>query len=237
MFACFINSLPSGENDSFVSYIAVLTDVDYTEYRYQGRGDHMFGKKLKERFVFNAPVTLVFSIVCVIAFLLDGITDGKSTISLFSVYRAPLSHPLTWLRCFFHIFGHVDWAHLSGNIMYLLILGPMLEEKYGTLNIIVVIAAAAFFTGVINMIFFPQVMLFGASGVVFAFILLSSITSSGDGRIPVTFLLVALFYLGGQIYDGLFVTDHISQLAHIIGGIVGTGMGFLLNRKKSTANL
>ena len=63
---------------------------------------------------------------------------------------------------------------------------------------------------------------------VFAFILLSSVTSFKEGEIPLTFILVAVIYLGQQIFEGIFAQDNISNMAHIIGGIVGAVMGFLL---------
>jgi GlpG protein len=93
-------------------------------------------------------------------------------------------------------------------------------------------AATAVVTGIINMVFFPSVMLLGASGIVFAFILISSITTTEDRTIPVTFILVAILYIGQQVYEGIFVKDNISQMAHIVGGIVGSFLGFVMNRRK-----
>ena len=87
-------------------------------------------------------------------------------------------------------------------------------------------------TGVFSQLLFPRVMLLGASGVVFAFILMSSVTVREDHTIPLTFILVALFYLGQQAVQGLFTRDSVSQSTHLIGGAVGTAAGFLLNRKK-----
>jgi GlpG protein len=72
----------------------------------------------------------------------------------------------------------------------------------------------------------------GASGVVFAFILLSSITSLKDGSIPLTFILVAVMYIGQQVYQGIFIQDNIANLAHIIGGAVGAILGFAMNRRR-----
>ena len=184
------------------------------------------------RLSFNAPVTLGFMLICVLAQVLNIVTHGQANRMVFSVYRASLVHPLTWLRCVCHVFGHADWDHLINNMMYLLILGPMLEEKYGSSNLVFVMLATAIVTGVINMVFFPRVALLGASGIVFAFILLSSITATDGESIPVTFILVALLYLGQQVYDGLFAADNISQLGHIIGGVVGSGLGFTMNRLK-----
>lgn len=186
------------------------------------------GKRLK--ISFNSPAVLGFMLVCVAAQLLNMATRGASNRLLFSVYRSRLTDPLTYVRCVGHIFGHADWNHLINNMMYILILGPMLEEKYGSADLMIVMLATAIVTGIVIMVFFPNVMLLGASGVVFAFILLSSITATDGESIPVTFILVALIYLGQQVYEGVFVADNISQLGHILGGAVGSALGFTMNR-------
>ena len=72
----------------------------------------------------------------------------------------------------------------------------------------------------------------GASGIVFAMILLASITTSKDRTIPLSFILVAVLYIGQQIYQGLFTQNNVSQMAHIVGGIVGSVLGFVMNRLK-----
>ena len=188
--------------------------------------------KKKLRLSFNAPAVLTFTALCVIAQLISMLTREESNRVLFSVYRASLLDPLTWVRCFTHVLGHAGWEHLLGNIMYILILGPMIEEKYGTATTAFIMAATALVIGVINMVFFPGVMLLGASGIVFAFILIASITIREDNTIPVTFILVAVLYLGQQIWQGLFSQDNVSQMAHIVGGAVGAVLGFLLGRAK-----
>jgi GlpG protein len=141
-----------------------------------------------------------------------------------TVYRAPLADPLTWLRMVCHVFGHADWNHLLGNMMYVLLLGPMLEEKYGGRDLALVMLAAALLTGLVNFLFFPGTMLLGASGVVFAMILLSSITRTRDGSIPVTFVLVALLYIGQQVWQAVAVRENVSYMAHILGGAVGAAL-------------
>ena len=80
-------------------------------------------------------------------------------------------------------------------------------------------------------------MLLGASGVVFAFILLASITSIKDGAIPLTFILVAAIYIGQQIYEGVAVQDNVSNLTHIIGGLTGSALGYVMNKNKMTSNV
>ena len=187
--------------------------------------------KKKLKITFNAPVVLSLAAISFVATLLNYVTGGASGRVLFMTYYSPLSSPMTWVRAFTHIFGHADWTHLIGNMSYLLLLGPMLEEKYSSQTLAGVIAVTAVVTSVVNYIFFPGIALCGASGVVFAFILLSSFTEFREGEIPVTFILVAVFFLGQQIYDGITVRDNISNMAHIVGGIIGGLLGYVLNKK------
>lgn len=180
----------------------------------------------------NAPVTLAYVFVSFVILVIGLVTGGRSTQLLFMTWHSSLLSPLTWLRFFTHVLGHAGWAHYMGNMAYILLLGPMLEEKYGTARIIEVIAMTALITALVNYIFFPSSALCGASGVVFAFILLSSFTGFRQGEIPLTFILAAVFYIGQQAAQGLFVRDQISQLSHIIGGLVGACAGFALNVEK-----
>lgn len=187
----------------------------------------------RRKITFNAPATLTFGIICLISFLLGQMTSERSTHLLFMTYRSSLMTPMTWVRFFTHVCGHANWSHLIGNMSYILLLGPLLEEKYGSGKIVRIIFVTAFVTGIINYAFFPMSGLLGASGVVFAFILLSSFTSFKDGEIPVTFILVAFIYLGQQVYDGIFVQDNVANFAHIIGGLVGAVVGFSTKKEKS----
>lgn len=188
--------------------------------------------KRKIRVSFNSPAVLGFTIICFAALILNWITKGWTNHMLFSVYHSSLTNPLTYVRFIGHIFGHAGWEHFIGNIMLLLVIGPLLEEKYGTSNLIFVILTTALVTGLVNYIFFPNVQLLGASGVVFAFILLSPFTGVKEGTIPVTLILVALIYIGEQIYSGMFVQDNVSHLTHILGGGVGAGLGFVMHKYK-----
>jgi GlpG protein len=192
----------------------------------------MTNNRPKLKITFNSPAILVFALACVAVQVVNVLTHGASNRLLFSTYRSSLLNPLTWLRCVTHVLGHADWSHLLNNMMLLLVLGPMLEEKYGTANIVFVMLATAIATAVVNMIFFPNVALLGASGIVFAMVLLSSITSTDGHTIPLTFILVAVLYIGQQVYEGIFVADNISQMGHIVGGLVGTALGFVMSRNQ-----
>ncbi len=182
------------------------------------------------RIYFNAPITLTFVAICILALLLQELTNGESTYYIFSTYGSSLLNPLTYVRLIGHVFGHADITHLVSNSMYILLLGPMLEEKYhDRLYIIIIITSVV--TGICHNIIAPNVQLLGASGIVFSFILLSSITGKEKG-VPITLILVAILWLGGEIYTGLTQQDSISQLAHIIGGIVGAVIGMNFKRSR-----
>ena len=178
------------------------------------------------RITLNAPVVLAFVALCTAATLMGQVTNGRATMALFATYRSSLLNPLTYLRLFTHVLGHSGWAHLVGNMVYVLLLGPLLEEKYGSRALAGIIAVTALATGLVNAALFPHVALCGASGICFAFILLSSLTSFREGEIPLTFILVALLFLGQEVVQGVMVQDDVSNLSHVIGGLIGAGMGF-----------
>lgn len=188
------------------------------------------GARTPLRLSYNSPAVLTFVFLCVGVQLLRELTGDWATVHLFSVYGASLLDPLAWIRLFGHALGHASWSHLINNMMFLLILGPMIEEKYGTSNTVFVMAATALVTGIFNMIFFPRVYTLGASGIVFAFILLASITGGEDRTIPLTFILVAILYIGEQVYDAVTARDNISQVSHIVGGLTGSVLGFVMKR-------
>lgn len=179
---------------------------------------------------FNAPVILAFALLSLLALLLGKWTDGAAAYQYFSVYRASLSDPLTYVRFFGHVLGHADYEHYMGNMLLILLVGPGLEEKYGSGTMVWTIAVTALVTGLVHFVFFPGSVLLGASGVVFMMIVLSSFTAMRRGEIPITLILVVIFYLGGEIMDGLFKQDNISQITHIVGGLCGLVFGFTIRR-------
>ena len=180
---------------------------------------------------YNSPVVLTFVILSFAVMVANYMTAGLSNKLLFMTYHSSLVSPLTYVRMFTHVLGHAGWSHYIGNMMYLLLLGPMLEEKYGSRAIVEVILVTGLVTGLVIWFLFPNIALCGASGVVFAFIMMTSFTSFKEGEIPLTVILVAIIFIGQQIYEGIFVQDDISNMAHILGGIVGAIAGYVLNKK------
>lgn len=177
------------------------------------------------RLQYNAPVTLTFALVSLGALLLGKVTDGWTTTYLFSVWHSSLADILTYPRFILHVLGHTDYSHYIANMMMILVVGPGLEEKYGSKNMISAIIITALVSGLVHWFLFPGTMLLGASGIVFMMIVMASLAGMRDGRIPITLILVLILYLGNEFVDGLTLKDNVSQLTHIIGGVCGAVLG------------
>jgi membrane associated rhomboid family serine protease len=189
------------------------------------------------RIKYNAPTTLTYSFICTLVVALDEFAFHGLTRAFFTVPSAPsfdLLQPLNYLRLVTHIAGHADWNHLLSNLAYLLLLGPMLEETYGSLTMLLMMVVTGFVTGVLNACFFPHPLL-GASGVVFMMILLSSFANTGKDDIPLTFILIVIIYLGREILNA-FKGDDISQFAHLAGGFCGSLFGFFKPTKSGSTS-
>lgn len=185
----------------------------------------------KLRLSYNAPVVLSFVLLSFDALLLNMLTGGKSNSLLFSVYRSPLTSLLTYPRFFLHVLGHSGYSHYIGNMMLILVVGPPLEEKYGSRNLLFAIVVTAFVSGLVQWLFFPNSALLGASGIVFMMIVMSSLAGMKEGKLPLTLILVLVLYLGGEVLKGLSQQDNISQLTHVVGGLCGAFLGLGFQRK------
>lgn len=152
---------------------------------------------------FNAPVILMFTILALAALIAGNISNGWTTTKFFSVYGLSLGDPFWYIRLFGHVLGHAGWEHYMGNMVLLLVVGPPLEEKYGSWNMLWCILFTALVSGIVHCIWDPNTMLLGASGVVFMLIMLSSLAGMRDGAIPITLILVAVIYLGGRAGGGV----------------------------------
>jgi len=183
---------------------------------------------------YNAPTVLSFTLICALVMLLSETLLINLNLYLFTVPGKDQFNPSSirnWITIVTHVIGHGSWTHLAGNLTIILLIGPMLEENYGSARLLVMIAITALVTGVLNVLLFPTALL-GASGVVFMMILLSSFTNFSKGEVPLTFILVLILYMGGQVLQ-FFNDDNISQFAHIIGGLCGSFFGFFRPERRN----
>jgi len=178
----------------------------------------------KLRITYNAPFTLTFALVCCAIFAITSTTgflkgivsvSGNFSFSRFLDYPGLLLHPL----------GHANWAHLLGNMSFILLLGPSLEHKYGSKDLLVMCGFTALCTGLVNVLLFDN-GLWGASGIVFMFIILISFANVKSREIPLTFIAIVVVFIGAEIVRS-FEDNNVSEFGHIMGGILGSVFGFI----------
>ncbi|MDR1617744.1 MAG: rhomboid family intramembrane serine protease [Treponema sp.] len=185
------------------------------------------------RIRYNAPTVLTFAFVSFLVLVLSRtllpslanawfLVPGRGNFSVGSIRN--------WFSIFSHIAGHADWTHLLSNFSFILLIGPILEENYGSVSLLFMILITALVTGILNVLFFPRPLM-GASGVVFMMILLASFTNFNRGEIPLTFILVLILYLGRELVNS-FNSNNISEFAHIVGGFCGSLFGFFRPPKR-----
>lgn len=179
---------------------------------------------MKLKVEFNSPVILVLAFLSVAVYFINDWL-GQALSPFFTVPPSfNFSNPLAYFTLFSYILGHGSTAHLMGNLMLLLLIGPVLEERYGSRKLIIMVLITTFVTAILNMLLFDTGIQ-GMSGVVFMLIILVSFVNVKKGSIPLTFILVVIFYIGNEIVMS-FQEDQVSQFGHIMGGLLGSVFGF-----------
>lgn len=191
---------------------------------------------MKMRISYNAPVILTFSLICLIITAIDQLMFERFAESYFMVADPYIkwTNPLTYYHFFTHAFGHANWGHFFGNMSFILLIGPIMEEKYGSKQMTLMILMTATITGILHTILFNGGLL-GASGIVFMLIVLVSITDVRKGSIPLSFILVMLLFVGKEFINATQI-NNVSEFGHILGGVCGAIFGFTFSEKKQLAS-
>ncbi len=179
---------------------------------------------------YNAPVTLTFALLSLLALALNELTDGWTTQNLFCFYKSSFSDYLTYPRAVLHVLGNTSLTTCTGNIIVMLVVGPAAEERFGSAKVFFAVLLTAIAGALIMWFLFPESTIMGASGVLFCMMLLTSFASMRGGAIPITLILVIILYLGSEILQAVTGTAGLQELTHIAGGVVGLVLGFAYSR-------
>ena len=176
---------------------------------------------------YNSPVILTYTIlsIYVLVFCSKGVLAKYFT----SPAHFSFIDPYFYVRLVSYIAGHGDWTHLIGNLMIILLVGPLLEEKYGSGKLLEMFLITAVATGLLNAFLFSN-SLIGGSGIAFMLILLGSFSNIRSKEIPLTFIVITILFIGSEVISTLKV-DQISQFSHLAGGFIGAGYGFIRNKR------
>lgn len=184
---------------------------------------------------YNSPVVLTFALICIAVYFIDvvlSVASSPNNIGPMTRQFFMLSgffnwaNPLDYLRTITYTMGHANQAHIMGNMSIFLLIAPIMEEKYGSRQVLLMMLTTALVTALFQVLLFNSGLL-GASGIVFMFIVLVSFANVQKGSIPLTFILVVLFYIGQEVIHSMQV-NNVSEYAHIMGGIMGGVFGAVL---------
>ena len=134
------------------------------------------------------------------------------------------SSPVWYISTLTYIFGHADFEHVIGNLSIILLLGPLVELKFGWQKFSLMVVSTAILTAILHTLLWDNGLI-GASGIAFMLIVVTSLLNTRGKDIPITFILVVLLFLGQEIYSS-FKNDQISHFAHLFGGAMGAFWGF-----------
>lgn len=177
---------------------------------------------------YNAPVILTYFFICLVILIIDKLSHGKFSETFFTTYKNDsLLNPLTYFKLISHSLGHADWDHLYSNFIKILLIGPLIEEKYGSINLLIAMVLTSLTIGIVNKLLGKGGIL-GASGIAYMLIILSSLANMENGKIPITLTLIILFFVVDEVIKLLRrKKDGISHLGHVTGAICGIVLGIL----------
>ncbi|MCM8527190.1 MAG: rhomboid family intramembrane serine protease, partial [Lentisphaeraceae bacterium] len=143
---------------------------------------------------YNSPLILTYSLLSAVILL----------VSIYVVNLIPylgLSGRFNWSSPQ-HYFNLVSYAmvhdnssfrHFVSNFTIILLIGPALEEKYGAGRLLTMMLVTAVVTGLLNILIFRGGII-GASGIALMMIILSSFTNYSKGDLPLTFVIICIFF-------------------------------------------
>lgn len=179
---------------------------------------------------YNAPFTITFCLIATALFFINDATRVNEAdagiLRDFILLQPPFSmgNIFDYIALVGHPLGHASTTHLIGNLSFILLLGPVVEKRFGSLNLLIMVAFTAIATGLLYCLIWSNPM-WGASGIVFMLITLSAMQGAKAGEIPLTFILIVALFIGKEVYNS-FDNNQISEFAHIMGGIIGSLFGF-----------
>lgn len=196
--------------------------------------------KLGLKINLDSPVAIFFTGICLILFILDYFAlKGKiSSVLTLSPTNASgelpfiANNPVSYLRIVFYAFGFKTPVTLITNLLFLMLLGPAIEERYGSVVIGIMMGVSVIFSGVLNACFCTT-SLHSFSCIIFMLIFLNSFMSITKKKIPVSFILIVLLYITKEILEktGENGFGIIQILICIAGGLCGSLLAFLTSPK------
>ena len=199
----------------------------------------MAKKKIKfpYKVILDAPVPVFFVVICTLFYLIDLLLlKNNNSLNLTSSPTTAggalpflISQPLSYLRLFLYVFGFSSPQLLVTDLIFIMLLGPAIEERYGSVVIAIMMAVSALFSGVLNACF-CKTSLRGASCIIFMLIFLNSFMSLSKKKIPLSFIMVICMYIAREFFEKTS-SGIVGILICLAGGLCGSLFAFLTSPK------
>jgi len=148
---------------------------------------------------------------------------------------APRVFGSEWWRAASHMFAHADLAHLAGNMLFLLLIGPLVERLLGPVRFALVYLFAGIGAGLLGMGTEPQHVMVGASAAVSGIYgALLGCCLRGPRSIPWRLIgeragVLLLYTVVSLLADWLDFEQH--PIIHLSGFVFGFAGGLLCGHK------
>lgn len=193
--------------------------------------------RLKFNFFYDSPVSQSFVIFTVFLFLLDIIFFKLKINSNFLLSPTAKSGVLpfafgdikTWFRLFLYVFGGTDKVLLFTNLLFIVLIGPSMEERYGSFIIGIMFLVSTFFTGVLNSCFCKN-SLAGCSNVVFTLLILNALSYFKKQTVCATSVSMVLLFICREFFISN-VNGVLGTIIILAGGLCGSLLAFLTSPK------
>ena len=176
----------------------------------------------------DAPLILCLAVACL---AVQTFASEDIRLSFFSVAKPIDMSPVGAFRLIGQVIGHTSWSHLHGNLVLLLLVGPPCEVAFGPGRLSKIILWTALASSASHILLAaPNRIQTGASGVVFAMILLNSLLQRQAAKVPITFVLTATLWLHREIF---YPVEGVAHTAHLAGAGVGTFFGHRMHIRRT----
>lgn len=198
----------------------------------------MAKKNLSSKLLIDSYVSIAFVAISLIILLCDlFLSKGKIAAFLASPVLAPenninqfnVTSIKSYFQMIFYVFAPSDVNVLIPSLIFIMLLGPTLEDRYGITVIGVMIFICALFSGVLNACFCKN-SLTGPSCIVYMMIFLNIFFSLIKKKIPLSFVVIFVLLI---VKDVLVPSENgiVGIIVNICGGLCGSLIAFLASPK------
>lgn len=183
----------------------------------------------KKGLSFNCPLTLAFVIIAFFVHLSYQTSFSREVQSIFVLHgNFDWNDIRDLLSLFLYIFSDDGrWSNISYSMMLIVLIGPIVEERIGTLQLAIAVTVTAIITGIVYVLLFNH-NTYGPTCIAYLLIFLASFVNVRKGEIPMSFILVlvVVIFIGAEKW----IQDFRGAFHMISGSLLGWGWATMVRR-------